>query len=536
MYQCRREPLYSALFVALARFNHSCLPNAVNDADRAVARVRAVRTINCGEEVCISYCPVGHNLFRRTRALDGFGFRCACARCVDERERDPAFSTPCLECGVGLRTLVRKIDCSPGNNSDDSEGGGLEKNEIDDNVEDEVNPFSSLRVLGPCSLCGSPSASSDCLVDSFSIVAKRHAAVQAAVDSIRDAEEDYEAEHGELMEARHLAEAALLLAPFATHPVTMALHRGLVRLQRRLYDCEFAAGTALGDLAEGEERSMRAVTQSRKQWCLRSTLEEQLREIKRMDQAHGESAHGKPTHRDLQYMRCFARLVKGVRQLRQRRQCSHGRGSGPGCAGPTASAVQPERNRRNAPNVEDTDEKIDDSEEGKEVGDGPDHASSGHAEDNSEAALAALVELRWANLCEGHFGERVPPDSFIASIDDAEDDAPQYLPIGASGERLALFNDDDEIDLSLNEIGDLGCSVLLDALVPSTTPSLMASTAAYGVDVELPASPAAALSSGGIGNVIRYLDLESNGLSCTAGVELGKGLAAGGRRTGLWRV
>jgi hypothetical protein len=394
VYQCRREPRYASLFVALSRFNHSCDPNAINDASREVATVRAIRNILDGEEVTISYVPVGNDLMSRTAALESFGFSCACHRCSRERACDPAFSTQCEDCG--MKVMV-DIDSDIDSDSDD-----------DDAASNSGDPFSSVRVAVPCLACGSSS------VLQATDAMERHAAIAAANSSLRSTTDDDAPGR-----CQSLAEAALLVAPFATHPETIQLHRGLVRLLL-----------------------LQAHRRSKSNWVDRTSTSnnhnimlEQLREIRRLEQAHGGAKH-----RDLNFLRCFARLIKQCRVLK-----------GKGCC-------------------EDS---------------------------NSNDGMLLVrkhIETRWRDICLLHFGESDAPATFMADTDDDEV-VVQYVPIGCGDERLALFDGDDEIDLSGHEIGDEGVSVLCSNL--------------------------SAVSP------LRMLDLDSNGLSSKGGVTLGLALASG---------
>ncbi|CAE8621894.1 unnamed protein product [Polarella glacialis] len=98
VYQCSRDCEYSALFVATARFNHACCPNAFVDSTRALAVVRALGDISEGEEVLTSYVPVSDVLEARQSKLATKGFLCACSRCQEEALASPCFLVPC-RCG-----------------------------------------------------------------------------------------------------------------------------------------------------------------------------------------------------------------------------------------------------------------------------------------------------------------------------------------------------------------------------------------------------------------------------------------------------
>eukprot|EP00928_Gymnodinium_smaydae_P046182 TRINITY_DN30771_c0_g1_i1.p1 TRINITY_DN30771_c0_g1~~TRINITY_DN30771_c0_g1_i1.p1 ORF type:complete len:638 (+),score=96.29 TRINITY_DN30771_c0_g1_i1:113-2026(+) len=99
-FQCTREPAYQALFVAAGRFNHSCCANAFLDASRHYAFIRAARDIAVGEEVCLSYVPLGENLQMRRRKMREWSFLCTCARCEAESKIDEQLVVPC-QCTVG---------------------------------------------------------------------------------------------------------------------------------------------------------------------------------------------------------------------------------------------------------------------------------------------------------------------------------------------------------------------------------------------------------------------------------------------------
>jgi hypothetical protein len=398
MYQCRRQRRHVALFVALARFNHSCTPNALNDACTDRARVRAVCNLVAGEHVTISYVPLSHDLRKRSAALSTFGFTCACARCVRERAADPCFATPCEACGDSRGICTRSLPLV-----DDGETGN------DSKEGDYSDPFSTARMATPCLGCGSTS------VLEGTDVEERHEAVVAANHLLQ---QPYTAVGEPTASRRRTAEAALLLAPFATHPATLHLHRSLVRL------------------LEQQDRSDKSNTS---RYML---VQEQLREIQGLEQAHGGASH-----RDLHFLRCFARLVK---QCRRRVKTGGGEGT--------------------------TTHSTDDDD------------------DDMMRRMRKHVETRWVNLCRLHFGENEAPVTFMADTDDDEM-VVQYVPIGVGGERLALWDGDDEIDLSGHEIGDEGCNVLcrhLGEVAP-----------------------------------LRSLDLDSNGLSSLGGIALATALVDG---------
>eukprot|EP00440_Ansanella_granifera_P075954 gb/GFBE01082425.1/.p1 GENE.gb/GFBE01082425.1/~~gb/GFBE01082425.1/.p1 ORF type:complete len:560 (+),score=126.55 gb/GFBE01082425.1/:1-1680(+) len=90
-----RDPEHVALFVAVSRFNHSCCANALADTSKSQAIVRAMRNIDRGEEVCISYVPVTETRAERQEQLIGKGFECICPRCEREKKEDLQFAVLC---------------------------------------------------------------------------------------------------------------------------------------------------------------------------------------------------------------------------------------------------------------------------------------------------------------------------------------------------------------------------------------------------------------------------------------------------------
>jgi hypothetical protein len=72
-----------AIFPLVARLNHSCRPNAQhawNEA-RGIEVVHAVRDIQEGEELTLSYLAGGASTERQSRLKEYFGFNCTCEAC-----------------------------------------------------------------------------------------------------------------------------------------------------------------------------------------------------------------------------------------------------------------------------------------------------------------------------------------------------------------------------------------------------------------------------------------------------------------------
>lgn len=77
---------YCALYLTISRANHSCVFNAEHGFRPGGMRgeLSAVRDINEGEEVTITYCKPKSDLRRRREELEDYGFECTCERCLGE--------------------------------------------------------------------------------------------------------------------------------------------------------------------------------------------------------------------------------------------------------------------------------------------------------------------------------------------------------------------------------------------------------------------------------------------------------------------
>jgi len=74
----------SALYVYVARVNHSCAPNLKVTYPGNSARISmvAVSPLGAGEELCMSYIKQDANVqTRRKQLLEWYGFGCSCPRC-----------------------------------------------------------------------------------------------------------------------------------------------------------------------------------------------------------------------------------------------------------------------------------------------------------------------------------------------------------------------------------------------------------------------------------------------------------------------
>ncbi|KAJ1462002.1 hypothetical protein M885DRAFT_506048 [Pelagophyceae sp. CCMP2097] len=72
----------AGVFLAFARFNHSCSPNVSHKFDGTDRFVFAARAIAAGEELCTTYAALALPRAARRSLLSGvFGFDCSCACC-----------------------------------------------------------------------------------------------------------------------------------------------------------------------------------------------------------------------------------------------------------------------------------------------------------------------------------------------------------------------------------------------------------------------------------------------------------------------
>jgi hypothetical protein len=81
---------YSAIYDHLSRVNHSCRPNAAHSFNIASfsGQLRAVRDIKKGEEIFVDYCLIEVPTAQRQKLLEPYGFRCACASCINPDRSD----------------------------------------------------------------------------------------------------------------------------------------------------------------------------------------------------------------------------------------------------------------------------------------------------------------------------------------------------------------------------------------------------------------------------------------------------------------
>jgi hypothetical protein len=85
----RGQLIAYALYPSSSYFNHSCTPTLSKERKNDVWEFKLKEDVGEGEELCISYLGGGESedrSARREKLSKGWGFECACARCVREGE------------------------------------------------------------------------------------------------------------------------------------------------------------------------------------------------------------------------------------------------------------------------------------------------------------------------------------------------------------------------------------------------------------------------------------------------------------------
>eukprot|EP00730_Choanoeca_flexa_P000572 TRINITY_DN10253_c0_g2_i4.p1 TRINITY_DN10253_c0_g2~~TRINITY_DN10253_c0_g2_i4.p1 ORF type:complete len:423 (+),score=48.64 TRINITY_DN10253_c0_g2_i4:15-1283(+) len=107
------NPIGAALYPELAQLNHSCDPNACVVFEGKQAILRSLKDIDKGEEVRISYLPVGQVWTERQQTLlHQYQFVCDCHRCqVDQEEGDVLTAVVCPNCSFNTPQASRCPRC-----------------------------------------------------------------------------------------------------------------------------------------------------------------------------------------------------------------------------------------------------------------------------------------------------------------------------------------------------------------------------------------------------------------------------------------
>ncbi|KAK7697335.1 hypothetical protein SLS64_013633 [Diaporthe eres] len=116
-----------AVFLTVARLNHSCVPNAQGNLNTALPgsqfTIHALRAIAVGEEITISYLhdELAMRSARQERLKEGYGFECACEICSidDSGERHEQSHQRRLKIQEMLADFSRQQQTAPGCTSEE---------------------------------------------------------------------------------------------------------------------------------------------------------------------------------------------------------------------------------------------------------------------------------------------------------------------------------------------------------------------------------------------------------------------------------
>ena len=108
---CGPNAVIGGIYPTICLINHSCLPNAHNNwnSDTKCETIHAVRHINAGEEITISYDKGGSSNSRRIYLRDAFGFDCNCSLC--------SLSLPELQTSDARRLHIQYLDDAIGDSN-----------------------------------------------------------------------------------------------------------------------------------------------------------------------------------------------------------------------------------------------------------------------------------------------------------------------------------------------------------------------------------------------------------------------------------
>ena len=106
---CGSDSPLGGIYPTICLINHSCLANAHNNWNEIAEHetIHAIRDIDEGEEITISYDRGETSTIRRQRLKDAFGFHCTCPLCVLPSDQ--------LEASDARRAQINHLDSSIGN-------------------------------------------------------------------------------------------------------------------------------------------------------------------------------------------------------------------------------------------------------------------------------------------------------------------------------------------------------------------------------------------------------------------------------------
>ena len=145
----------TAMYYTACKMNHSCHPNVIvrytyscsGGGNMArwgpnfplVVQCTALRDIEEGDELCISYIQNDMSLDDRQEALENYGFTCNCSKCMNERTcKGESLKKACVEGEGDLFNHDCEDDDIFGEDSDDDEDNSTEKEELDTYGADSV--------------------------------------------------------------------------------------------------------------------------------------------------------------------------------------------------------------------------------------------------------------------------------------------------------------------------------------------------------------------------------------------------------------
>ncbi len=92
------SPVGVALYTTPSLLNHSCRPNTLALFNGRQILFKAVRDINPGEQLFISYTDTVQLLSERQTDLQkGYNFTCACERCLEDISKSPVSGCCCSD-------------------------------------------------------------------------------------------------------------------------------------------------------------------------------------------------------------------------------------------------------------------------------------------------------------------------------------------------------------------------------------------------------------------------------------------------------
>ena len=153
-----------AMYYTACKMNHSCQPNVVARYTYScsgggsmarwgpnfplVIQCTALRDIDEGEELCISYIQNDMSFDERQGALENYGFTCNCSKCINERACEGnSPKTECVECEDDIFDEDSDYDDIFGEDSDDDEDNSTEREEFLDGEGAENVLFEKVALL-----------------------------------------------------------------------------------------------------------------------------------------------------------------------------------------------------------------------------------------------------------------------------------------------------------------------------------------------------------------------------------------------------